>query len=553
MKLLLQIGQENDEGEQEGELEEVEGIRKPPRIPMPKFDHDSSQDVSHFLELFEKVAKQNGYPESFWLLAFRVAVAGTKLKHIAAYGETYDDIKKEVLLAHGHTAEQLWRQLTNVKQGDESFRQLFWRTITKLGRFFKLAVKAESLSVELVLDTLGKYMVLEGCSDELKEHFLEKTLSSLTCEEFQDIGSSFQEAHGRTQRSGRQSFTSLSSEESSTMNAWKVSAEDTVAKLEKMSVKDRRTFVFENRLCFNCLLPGHRGSVCRSFIRCTKCKLKHHSLLHEEHWKKSSDEAKVNMVSSQVDRTEGLRPSEILLMTAVVDVLDSRQQRHKVRAFFDLGAQASFVSADLVEQVSPQKLRNAQVTIQGFGSSSESCSVGVFQLELIDCQGTHHKIAALQKTDLNLCIPPISSSVVARWQSRGVELSDGVPGTSKNIQILIGADYINKFLIQKREEHGEVAWLSSFGWVLSGPSGGSSPKESHDSVQVAYIHNRVETLWEVEEPVGRNKKCLPAFPLHKNNNRYEVGLLWKNEDRPQDNRKQAISQAIALRKRLLRD
>ena len=141
------------------------------------------------------------------------------------------------------------------------------------------------------------------------------------------------------------------------------------------------------------------------------------------------------MVSSQVDRTEGLRPSEILLMTAVVDVLDSRQQRHKVHAFFDLGAQASFVSADLVEQVSPQKLRNAQVTIQGFGSSSESCSVGVFQLELIDCQGTHHKIAALQKTDLNLCIPPISPLVVARWQSRGVELSDGVPGTSKNIQI----------------------------------------------------------------------------------------------------------------------
>ena len=319
------IGQENDEGEQEGELEEVEGRRKPPRIPMPKFDHDSSQDVSHFLELFEKVAKQNGYPESSWSLAFRVAVAGTKLEHIAAYGETYDDIEKDVLLAHGHTAEQLWRWLTNVKQGDESFRQLFWRTITKLGQFFKLAVKAESLSVDLVSDTLVKYI---------------------------------------TQRSGRQSLTSLSSEESSTMNAWKVSAEDTVTKLEKMSVKDRRSFVFENRLCFNCLLPGHRGSICRSLKRCTKCKLKHHSLLREENWTKSSDEAKVNMVSSQVDRAIGLRPSEVMLMTAVADVLDSRQQRHKVRAFFDLGAQASFVSADLVVRVSPQKLWNAQLTIQ---------------------------------------------------------------------------------------------------------------------------------------------------------------------------------------------
>ena len=315
-----------------------------------------------------------------------MAVAGTKLEHIAAYGETYDDIKKEVLLAHGHTAEQLWRQLTNIKQGDESFRQLFWRTITKLGQFFKLAVKAESLSVDLVLDTLVKYMVLEGCSDELKEHFLEKTLVLFNM-----------------RRVSRYWIViSGSARADSTLWATIVYVALFGRKLnhermesfgrgyrgqagEKLSVKDRRTFVFENRLCFNCLLPGHRGSMCRSLKRCTKCKLKHHSLLHEEHWTKPSDEAKVNMVSSQVDRTVGLRPSEILLMTAVVDVLDSRQQRHKVRAFFDLGTQASFVSADLVEQVSPQKLRNAQVTIQGFGSSSESCSVGVFQLELIDC------------------------------------------------------------------------------------------------------------------------------------------------------------------------
>ena len=209
-------------------------------------------------------------------------------------------------------------------------------------------------------------------------------MSSLTCEQFQDTGSSFQEAYEKIQRSERQVFGSVFSgareSSTSTMNAWKVSAEDTVAKLEKMPTSDRRSFAFKNRLCFNCLLPGHRGSFCRSLKRCTRCILKHHILLHEENWTKSSDEAKVNMVSSQVDRAVGLRPSEVMLMTAVVDVLDSRQQRHKVRAFFDLGAQASFVSADLVDQVSPQKLRNAQLTIQGFGSSSESCAVGVFQL-----------------------------------------------------------------------------------------------------------------------------------------------------------------------------
>ena len=57
----------------------------------------------------------------------------------------------------------------------------------------------------------------------------------------------------------------------------------------------------------------------------------------------------------------------------------------------------------------------------------------------------------------------------------------------------------------------------------------------------------------MEEPIG--KKVIPAFPLKKDidDNRYEVGLLWKGESRPQDNKKQAVSQAIALRKRQVKE
>ena len=64
----------------EEESEEIMSTsrRLPPKIPMPKYD-DNVKDVSRYLELFEKVAKQNGYPQSSWSLAFRAAVAGTKI------------------------------------------------------------------------------------------------------------------------------------------------------------------------------------------------------------------------------------------------------------------------------------------------------------------------------------------------------------------------------------------------------------------------------------------------------------------------------------------
>ena len=56
-------GQENDKGEKEGDSEEVEGRRKPPRIPMPKFDHDSPQDVSHFQNFSRKLVNKMAIQE----------------------------------------------------------------------------------------------------------------------------------------------------------------------------------------------------------------------------------------------------------------------------------------------------------------------------------------------------------------------------------------------------------------------------------------------------------------------------------------------------------
>ena len=45
---------------------------------------------------------------------------------------------------------------------------------------------------------------------------------------------------------------------------------------------------------------------------------------------------------------------------------------------------------------------------------------------------------------------------------------------------------------------------------------------------------------------------LPAFPLKKCDDMYEVGLLWQGPDRPEDNKRQAVSSAVSLRRELLK-
>ena len=161
----------------------------------------------------------------------------------------------------------------------------------------------------------------------------------------------------------------------------------------------------------------------------------------------------------------------------------------------------------------------------------------------------------IKRKALNLDIPTISADVIQRWRDRGIEVSDHEGKfDSENIQVLIGADFANKFMHDKKEVEGEVAWRTSFGWVLSGvvrPGENAASDAKLEAVKrfdhildimyinVHYVQNMIETLWEMEEPLQRADH--PILPMTFQNGRYQVGLLWKGHERPDDNRSQALA------------
>ena len=229
------------------EKETGQAVRSPPKIDIPKFENRYLSDVSKYLDLFENVVKQNQYEEAVWPLALRTAVLGTKLESIVSLGGTYQEIKKEVLLAHGQTADKLWRQLITTTQGSESFRQWCVRASDKLLHFFQLAIPSSSsddghseselcgdfttrpskskVPVDIVLEILQKFLIFEGCSKDLKAHFLERKFTQMSFDEFQELGVAFQQAHGRksTDRVSMPDSADCDHDEnhSSSMQAWK--------------------------------------------------------------------------------------------------------------------------------------------------------------------------------------------------------------------------------------------------------------------------------------------------------------------------------------------
>ena len=367
--------------------------RRPPKLDVPKFENQFLSNITKYLDLFENVVKQNGYEESMWPLALRTAVVGTKLENIVALGGAYQDLKNEILIAFGQRPEEIWNELINAEQAEESFRQFCVRIGLKFGQF--LDMSCDERTTKKMIEILVKYMVLRGCSEPLKVHFLERNIKSLSMDEFQEVGVAFQSAHGRINSTNVTMRQYHRQPQEATMQAWRVSVEETLSKLEKMmSVERRRSYVLENRLCFACLKKGHRAWDCHTKNSCGKCGGRHHSLLHAQSAPMEFEKTNVSMISSFSEPT---KPADVLLMTAALDVVGRDGKKHAVRAFLDPGAQASFVSEELVKVAAFPEIEQTRLSVQGFGTPPELVQTAIHQVEIVDCFGSHHKIKALRR------------------------------------------------------------------------------------------------------------------------------------------------------------
>ena len=406
-------------------------------------------------------------------------------------------------------------------QTNESFRQFCMRIQRRFEQFLTLAVTEDSN----LQNTLVKYLASHSCSPGMRMYLIEHKIAKLSVEEFQDLGVTFQDAHGRPNAKKTIGSSKMDKPNNETCNeelgsaqVWKLSAKRELStdKVEKLPINDRRKYALERKLCFNCLKPGHRSSWCRSPKRCEKCKKKPHSLLHFE------DEKQVSVIASSV---QAERSSKVFLMTATAEVRAER--RAMGRVFLDYGAQTSFVSSASVKAIKMHKVGTTQISLKGFGSAPVVTSTALRRIKLVGNDGREHEITALERSALDLNIPKIPHAVQKLWEERGVMLSDDSDSqTMDAIHVLIGADYVNLFIHEKKVVDGDVAWKTDFGWVLSGPCQTYSEETKlAQPAHVAFVQTDIQRLWELEEmPVKTLERRLwPAFPIRRKSHSYEVG------------------------------
>ncbi|XP_055644423.1 uncharacterized protein LOC129780320 [Toxorhynchites rutilus septentrionalis] len=151
-----------------------------------------------------------------------------------------------------------------------------------------------------------------------------------------------------------------------------------------LPVKQRHEKVKQQNVCFNCLRSGHRATNCPSKKTCSKCQRKHHTLLHQEGhittFETPQDNTPVNASHSRVPVKPQLQTSQVLLLTALVDIIDRDEHPHQCRALIDSGSQVitKSMATDLNIQV-----EEVNIPISGIGSTRTTLKEKAIVQELI--------------------------------------------------------------------------------------------------------------------------------------------------------------------------
>ncbi|XP_062542508.1 uncharacterized protein LOC134210476 [Armigeres subalbatus] len=255
------------------------------------------------------------------------------------------------------------------------------------------------------------------------------------------------------------------------------------AAFKALSIPQRLVKVRERNVCFNCLRKGHRSAECSSDRCCQRCKRRHHSLLHaEEKCKPVTDQS--SKPSSKPATEQEDSPSEstpatcssvatntqqVLLLTAVVDVLDKTYKPHPCRVLLDSGSQVNLVTRAVADKLG-LKLDSSNVTMFGVNKTkTQSSSCGVIHLSS-RYRDFHAKVKCLVTDQVTADLPSSVINISALELPAGVQLADPKFFHPSKVDMLLGNEWFLKLLL------GEIALSDSlpilretqFGWVVGG-------------------------------------------------------------------------------------
>lgn len=287
----------------------------------------------------------------------------------------------------------------------------------------------------------------------------------------------------------------------------------------RMNQEERFDAVKRHNLCLNCFSSNHKLGQCASNFSCSKCNMKHHSLLHKDSRKttqmsneivpdipSTSQQAAQNVCSERnVQNCFTIVNKQVLLGTAIVNIV-ANGVIYTARALIDSGSQATFISEKLRRRLNLPSTR-INAIVSGLnkalaGSTQELCN---FIIRSPANPNFEIEVSGLVLPQLTGRLPSSTIRFPISYSFENLRLADPNFAQSGNVDILIGGDIYPQILLEgvrKNILDSLIAQNTIFGWVLTGPLQDCSLNSSTTYVSFCTevsLDKQLEKFWKLEE------------------------------------------------------
>lgn len=338
------------------------------------------------------------------------------------------------------------------------------------------------------------------------------------------------------------------------------------ARFLRLRPTERLQTVKRLQLCINCLRSNHTARDCNS-SSCFKCNARHNTLLHDTQQQQgprstassssrqpssaaaaaptSRGTASASRSSNTVSRSnqsannEIIRPSssssqtgpaqnqqstpapsslnamvgsQVMLATAVIEVINASGTRVPCRALLDSGSQINIISERMVNELGLKRTR-ISVPVSGVGGAETVAK---------------HKTSITIQSRVNNFSANISAVILPRisdmqptqhiqtstWKlPANIELADPSFFKPQPIDILLGAELYLDLLEAERikiDEHLPILQNTQLGWIVSGKVSTNSSTRYHCHIasqpSMGALEQQIQRFWEIEHHDAATKR-----------------------------------------------
>ena len=338
-------------------------------------------------------------------------------------------------------------------------------------------------------------------------------------------------------------------------------------KFKSLPVAERAKTARDKNLCLNCL-NHDRSRKCTSNYTCRTCNKSHHTLLHDDNWKKSTKpthRGQDRSASSSVSNNLGKQINSVFLATAVVQAYTASGSGHPLRVLIDSGSQVSLITEQAAQVLGgPREKIRAEVS--GLGDTSPKVANWKIDVQLTPRFPSKFnlKVSLIVMGKLTQNTPDNHFNAnLDDWHNRILaDPTFNVPGP---VDIILGAQEYGTILRDGlcKTSDGIVAQNTELGWILSGSIDTSRHLQVNTFVARAEEDQQLTKFWEMEEVESsrqlsqEDEDCEEFYSKTTQRNQdgsYTVRIPFKSTINQMGNsRSRAMSRFLQLEKRLAKN